>query len=230
MKSIVIVSLIVLNLFSSNLKTYWISKEVDCDGRYKILDEFQHKINLCNNPPTIYDYRNNSFVKDPQYLNMGIPFIKFENKSSQTIYVFNGISTIPLYPNHSYNNYNYDTLKEIMRDCNSYKIKQKYFVFDYGDIKEENANDTIEIYDKVEKPKPKEQKKKTFDILEYGDKRGWNNLNENHICQSYDSYLVNNTDMFGNTMCAYIGKYQKANEELRKFIQYKKAKQQRTQQ
>ena len=46
MKSIVIVSLIVLNLFSSNLKTYWISKEVDCDGRYKILDEFQHKINL----------------------------------------------------------------------------------------------------------------------------------------------------------------------------------------
>ncbi len=27
-------------------------------------------------------------------------------------------------------------------------------------------------------------------------------------------------------MCAYIGKYQKANEELRKFIQYKKAKQQ----
>ena len=124
MKTIVIVSLIVLNLFSSNLKTYWISKEVDCDGRYKILDEFQHKINLCNNPPTIYDYRNNSFVKDPQYLNMGIPFIKFENKSSQTIYVFNGISTIPLYPNHSYNNYNYDTLKEIMRDCNSYKIKQ----------------------------------------------------------------------------------------------------------
>ncbi len=31
-------------------------------------------------------------------------------------------------------------------------------------------------------------------------------------------------------MCAYIGKYQKANEELRKFIQYKKAKQQRIQQ
>lgn len=31
-------------------------------------------------------------------------------------------------------------------------------------------------------------------------------------------------------MCAYIGKYQKANEELRKFIQYKKAKQQKTQQ
>ena len=124
MKSIVIVSLIVLNLFSSNLKTYWISKEVDCDGRYKILDEFQHKINLYNNPPKIYDYRNNSFVKDPKYLNMGTPFIKFENKSSQTIYVFNGISTIPLYPNHSYNNYNYDTLKEIMRDCNSYKIKQ----------------------------------------------------------------------------------------------------------